>query len=100
MMNHLKTIKPIDMKKFARRCDVTGRGINEGYVVNDGELHFSEIKDVINWLRSRGGMEGLSDEFILDEAYNNEEYYYTEWEELDDDHHYLEDGTYVSNNNQ
>ena len=86
------------IEKFARRCDATGFGIKKGYVVGDGELHFSEIKFVINWLRSRGGMEGLSDEFILEEAYNNEEYYYTEWEELDDDHHYLYDGTYVSNN--
>lgn len=91
-MNHLKTIKSIDMEKFARRCDATGRGMNEGYVVNDGELYFSNEEHLINWIRSRGGMEGLSNEFILDEAYNLEEYYYTEWEELDDDIFYDEDG--------
>ena len=37
-------------------------------------------------------MEGLSDEFILNEAYEQEEYYYTEWEEIDDDVYYDEDG--------
>lgn len=53
------------MKKFARRCDATGRGMNEGYVVGDGELYFSEVEHLISWLRSRGGMDGLSDDFIL-----------------------------------
>jgi hypothetical protein len=66
------------MEKFARRCNVTGRGMNEGYVVGDGELYFSEEKHLIEWLRSRGGMDDLSDEFILKEAYELGEYYYTE----------------------
>ena len=81
------------MEKFARRCDATGRGMNEGYVVGDGELYFSDVEHLIIWLRNRGGMDGLSDEFILDEAYNNEEYYYTEWEEIDDDEWYDEYGS-------
>ena len=85
------------MKKFARRCDATGKGINEGYVVGDGELYFAEKEDLIKHLRSRGGMEGLSDEFILNEAYELEEYYYTEWEEIDDDCYYDADGNEFNN---
>jgi len=81
------------MEKFARRCDATGKGINEGYVVGDGELYFASKDDLINHLRSRGGMEDLSDEFILNEAYELEEYYYTEWEEIDDDEWYDADGS-------
>jgi len=81
------------MEKFARKCDATGRGMNEGYVVGDGEMYFSEEQHLIDWLRSRGGMEGLSDDFILAEAYESDEYYYTEWEEIDDDDEwYDEDG--------
>ena len=80
------------MKRYARKCDATGRGMNEGYVVGDGELYFSEEQHLIDWLRGRGGMECLSDEFILNEAYEQEEYYYTEWEEIDDDVYYDEDG--------
>ena len=80
------------MDKYARKCDATGRGMNEGFVVKDGELYFSEEQHLINWLRGRGGMEGLSDKFILNEAYEQEEYYYTEWEEIDDDVYYDEDG--------
>lgn len=80
------------MEIYARRCDATGRGMNEGYVVGDGEMYFSEKEHLISWIRNRGGMEGLSDEFILDEAYSNEEYYYTEWDEPDNDVWYDEDG--------
>ena len=80
------------MEKFARRCDATGRGMNEGYVVGDGERYFSEKQHLIDWLRSRGGMDELSDEFILNESYELEEYYYTEWEEVDEDCYYDENG--------
>ena len=80
------------MDKYARKCDATGRGMNEGFVVGDGELYFSDEKHLIDWLRGRGGMENLSDEFVLNEAYEQEEYYYTEWEEIDDDVFYDEDG--------
>lgn len=80
------------MEKFARRCDATGRGMNEGYVVGEGELYFSEEKYLIDWLRSRGGMDNLSDEFILNEAYELDEYYYTEWDEIDDDVYYDAEG--------
>lgn len=72
---------------FARKCSITNQGMNEGYVVGDGDMYFSDVEHLINWLRSRGGMEGLSDEFILAEAYESEEYYYTEWGE--DDHQYI-----------
>jgi len=80
------------MEKFARKCDATGRGMNEGFVVGDGELYFSSLKHLVDWLRSRDGMDGLSDEFILEEAYQLEEYYYTEWEEIDEDCYYDAEG--------
>ena len=83
------------MERFARRCDATGRGINEGYVVGDGDLYFSEEKYLIEHLRSRGWMDGL-DEFILKEAYLSDEYYYTEWDEVDEDDWYDEDGNEYS----
>ena len=40
------------MEKFARKCDATGRGMNEGYVVGDGELYFAEKEDFITHLRT------------------------------------------------
>jgi len=72
--------------KFARICSATGRGINEGYCCLDGEFYFAEQSDLIAWLRSDDGAEyeGLSDDFVLQDAYE-EMYYYTIWEELDED---------------
>jgi hypothetical protein len=82
------------MEKFARKCSVTGKGINEGYCVNDGDLYFSEESQLVKWLRDRDvdGTNDLSDEFILNEAYELEEYYYTEWDAEDEDEWYDEDG--------
>ena len=82
------------MDKFARKCSITGKGINEGFCVHDGEFYFSEESQLVNWLRNRDSEDTshLSDEFILQEAYELEEYYYTEWDADDDDEWYDEDG--------
>ena len=68
--------------KYARRCDITGEGMNEGYIVGDGMMHVKYEKDLIALIRSWGVDENneLSDDFILSESYENEEYYWTEWE--------------------
>jgi hypothetical protein len=82
------------MEKFARQCSVTGEGMNEGYVIGDGDFYIKYEKDLITFLRDNNEFprenESLSDDFIMDEAYNLGEYYYTEWED-EDDYEYCED---------
>ena len=88
------------MKKFARRCDATGKGINEGYVVGDGEQYFASDEHLINYLRGLNWVDcnGKKSKDIEDDAellnyfYREEYYYYTEWEEIDDDCYYDADG--------
>jgi cell wall assembly regulator SMI1 len=82
------------MTRFARKCSVTGKGINEGYCVNDGEFYFSQESQLVKFLRDRDSedMSHLSDDFILKEAYDLEEYYWTEWEDGDDYQYQLVDG--------
>lgn len=80
------------MEKYARKCSATGRGMNEGYVVLDGDYYFSEDKYLIEWLRSRDNTEGLSDDYLFTESFQLEEWYYTEWEEIDDDFWFDADG--------
>jgi hypothetical protein len=90
------------MERFARKCDATGRGMNEGYVVGDGELYFSEEQDLIEWLKDVAKEERLefeSDELMMEHYYVDELYYYTEWEEIDDDEWYDEDGNLYDDNN-
>jgi len=89
------------MTKYARRCDATGRGMNEGYVVGDGEVYFAEKTDLLihlmslNWVDAYGKRStDINDDDELMEFFYNEEYYhYTEWDENDiDDVYYDEEG--------
>ena len=74
------------MEKFARKCSATGVGMNEGYVVNDGDEYFANKSDLVKWLRDRNVDEynELSDEFLLKEAFELDEFYWTEWDDEDD----------------
>lgn len=88
------------MEKFARKCDATGLGINEGYVVGDGELYFSEQTYLLEHLRSldwedcdgNKSTDCDTDDDLLEFFYNEDYYYYTEWEEIDDDVYYDAEG--------
>lgn len=79
--------------KFARRCSVTGVGMNEGYVLHDGLEYYASSEHLIQALRSEpsNGYEGMSDDFVLSDAYAAGAYYYTEWDADED-----EDEWYVS----
>lgn len=71
--------------RYARKCTATGKGMNKGFCYGDGDAYFINESDLIKHIREGGGCEGLSDEFVLNEAYALEEYYYTQWEEVDED---------------
>ncbi len=80
---------------FPRKCVVSGVGMNAGYIVYDSDTVATE-SDLIKFLRrcDPETWHDCSDDFVLREAYETEEYFYTEWEELDDlDELYLADGT-------
>lgn len=40
-------------KLWARVDSATGKGMNEGFCVNDGEFYFENKEDLIKWLRDR-----------------------------------------------
>lgn len=63
---------------YARKCDITGEGMNEGWVVNDGEMHFKYEADALQWCIENGYRD-------IDDAYSNDVIYWTEWEEDNDD---------------
>jgi len=81
---------------YPRTCSISGEGVYEGYLCHDGTI-FKYEKDLVRWIRTNYssdddldvGSDGipsdlmLSDEFILKESYDNEEYCWTEW--YDDD---------------
>ena len=76
---------------WARKCSVTGKGMNSGYCINDGGMYIKYESDMIKHLREveKSGnpdydalvKEGrLTDEFLLEDYYKNDYYYYTDWE--------------------
>lgn len=98
------------MEKFARRCDATGRGMNEGWVWGEGTYYTSTMENTISELRSdiKDGaydfdefgadkLLSLSDDELLQYAYDNDVLYYTEWKEVDEDEWYDENGNEFNN---
>jgi hypothetical protein len=85
----LTAIQLMERELFARRCDITGKGMNEGFVLWDGDFYSSTEEGAIQLLKAHG-FDGT-----LEEAYDAEICYYTEWEELDEDEAYDEDGNLV-----
>jgi len=70
--------KPYTM--WARKCDATGKGMNEGYVFGDGEKYFALEMHALEYAQSIGYKS-------LDDAYDYRAFYWTEWEE---DRQYIE----------
>lgn len=68
-------IAPVE--QYPRLCDKRKTGMYTGFVFHDGQFECEDEADALEYAQS----EGYAD---LDEAYNDEVYYYTEWEELDD----------------
>jgi hypothetical protein len=72
--------------KFARKCDVTGDGMNEGYCIGDGDMYIKHEKDLLEYLRqNQGHDDSWTDEQTLEHFYEEGHYFYTDWEVDEDD---------------
>ena len=87
------------MKKtelFARVCDITKKGMNEGFCIGDGAMYIKDEVNMIKHLREvekegnpdydEDVSEGrLTDDYLLNEYYNAEYYYFTDWYDVEDE---------------
>jgi hypothetical protein len=64
--------------KYARECSITGEGMNQGWVGDDGCVYFKYEKDALQWCIGRGYRD-------IDDAYVDDVIYYTEWEDVEQD---------------
>lgn len=84
---------PIQQPRFyPRRCAITGEGMDCGWIVDVDGIDTCTIKreqDVIKHLRKGGDEEynKLSDEGIMDEAYEQGVIVWTEWQEFDGEYY-------------
>lgn len=68
--------------KFARRCDVTGEGMNEGWVVNGGVTYLKYEGDALAHAQNEGydSIQAMYDACEED----SDLFYWTEWQELEE----------------
>ena len=78
--------------KYARRCSITFEGMNEGFCIGDGAMYVKFEKDMTKHLRRDNPLNHpllvlahKTDEELLNDSFEQEYHYYTEWDE--DDRH-------------
>ena len=68
------------MEKFARRCDVTGEPMNEGWCWGEGMFYTATEESTITELRKEYPSKvHITDDELMQYAYDNEVLYWTEW---------------------
>ena len=68
--------------RYARKCDVTHEGMNEGWFTSD-DTYIKYEEDLIKWCEKKGYAD-------RDEAYEDGAMYYTEWNPEDLEYYWLE----------
>lgn len=87
-------------QKYARKCDATNVGMNEGYCWMDGEEYYATEEALITrikkYLEESGETPILEGKSLLDWAFEEELYHFTEWGcDNMGDGYYLADGTFI-----
>ena len=80
------------MIKYARKCDITGKGINSGWVWGEGEFYTSTEEHTIEELKK--SYPDNPEYWNLQYAYNNYALYWTKW----DDSNIIDQGYYYTDN--
>ena len=70
------------MEKFARQCSETGKGMNEGWVIGDGEDYVSTKEGALKWANKMGYS-------TIEEAYDDDAMYWTSWYDDEDEWEYI-----------
>jgi hypothetical protein len=73
--------------KFARKCDITGEGMNEGYCIREGEMYIKTDLDMLQHITDS------TDYKTIEDAYENDYYYHTTW--IEDDQYIIKDGILI-----
>lgn len=83
---------PAERIYHARKCDISGEGMDEGYIIDDGFMYIKYKKDMMKHLYDIFKSEypdtdisTISEEYLENKYCTEEDYYYwTEWHEEDD----------------
>lgn len=82
--------------KYARRCDITGKGMNVGWIDEEESKYFKKEEDAANHIllilrkdestRNYLGIDlnTVTNDKLLEAGYNHYHIYYTEWDEIEE----------------
>ena len=73
---------------WARKCDATGKGMNNGWCFGDGE-QYASTQDIAEDIAEGRGFESLS------EAFEHDDCYWTMWEDINDYQYFEHDGKLI-----
>jgi hypothetical protein len=73
------------LQKFARKSSVTGKGMNSGFLFESHDFYCEDETEA----KEKAIELGYNS---LEEAYQDEAYYWTDWEEIDEEDYYTADG--------
>ena len=76
-------------KRFARKSDVDGKGMNSGYIFNNGEYYCQTQEQAMIYIKKLG-LNWVNE--IKKFVTKNEWFFYTEWEDLDEEEYFDEEG--------
>lgn len=79
----------MNKERFPRLCDVKKTGMHTGYVFFDGMFVCEDQEDALSYAQKEGYLN-------LDQAYDDDAYYYTEWDECDDEWYEEHDGVWYA----
>jgi hypothetical protein len=74
------------IKYWPRRCDVTGKGMDEGFCFGDGMYYIADDENALAFVRKQGYAS-------LKESYEDGNHYWTEWYDDEPQFVELQDGT-------
>ena len=61
------------IEKFARKCSITGKGMNQGWCIGEGQMYVKGESDMLQHIAEKTEYD------TLQQAYDDEYCYYTEW---------------------
>jgi hypothetical protein len=85
----------VEGQYYARKCDITGEGMYEGWIVNGGEVYIKYESDAIEYCRNAWN-QTLQEAYDESEENGGDDFYHTSWEDDESDYQYrLVDGVLV-----
>jgi hypothetical protein len=79
---------------YARQCDITGEGMNEGWVVSGGFFYIKHESDAIAYCKEKWN-QTLQEAYEESEENGGDGFYWTSWEDESDFQYILVDGVLV-----